>query len=55
MNWMKIGEFGGFALAAVGTFLGSWCGTRNAAREQVKEEFKRIEETQENGKEEKES
>lgn len=63
INWMKVGEFGGFGLGALLTLIGTWCGTQNAARDQVQEEFKKLEETQKKlddleekiGKEEKES
>lgn len=48
INWFKVGEIGGWILAAVGTLIGGLCGTRNAATEVIKEEIEKI-----NGKEDK--
>lgn len=37
MNWFKVAEVGGWILAAIGTFMGGFFGTRNAAQERVDE------------------
>lgn len=51
IDWLKVGEIGGWILAAVGTFIGGLCGTRNASTEAIQKEINKN-----NGKEdEKES